>query len=104
FSGGRRSPSTLEAGMSRGRGFSVVSAHLNGPLREFCNGVVEFGMLAADVGYLRIRGFGGYSEDGAYNTGLVALEAALDTVFAEARAWKGLVLDLRLNTGGADPY
>jgi C-terminal processing protease CtpA/Prc len=34
----------------------------------------------------------------------VALEAALDTAFASTSAWKGLVIDVRLNNGGADPY
>jgi hypothetical protein len=61
-------------------------------------------MLGADVGYLRIRGFSGYTKDGKFETGLSALEAALDTTLANARAWKGLVIDVRLNNGGADPY
>jgi C-terminal processing protease CtpA/Prc len=29
---------------------------------------------------------------------------ALDTAFANAKSWKGLVIDVRLNGGGADPY
>ena len=61
-------------------------------------------MLGPDVGYLRIRSFSGYSKDGAFETGLAALEAALDTSLANAKSWKGLVVDVRLNGGGADPY
>jgi C-terminal processing protease CtpA/Prc len=65
---------------------------------------VEFGMLGPDVGYLRIRSFSGYSKDGGYETGLAALEAGLDTAFANTGGWKGLVIDVRINGGGADPY
>jgi hypothetical protein len=103
FGGVRRSPSFLAPG-EREQGYALIAAHLTTPLRSFCQGRVEFGMLAPDVGYLRIRGFGGYTADGSYESGLVALEAALDTTLANARGWKGLVIDVRLNNGGADPY
>jgi len=103
FGGARQSPSFLERD-DRDKGYALVSAHLTGPLQRFCEGQVEFGMLGADVGYLRIRSFNRYSKDGAFETGLAALEAALDTAFASAKSWKGLVIDVRLNGGGADPY
>ncbi len=103
FGGTRQSPSFLERD-DRDKGYALVSAHLTGPLQRFCEGQVEFGMLGADVGYLRIRSFNRYSKDGAFETGLAALEAALDTAFANAKSWKGLVIDVRLNGGGADPY
>lgn len=101
----RRTPSFL-ASAERNDGYALVSAHLTAPLQRFCEGQIEFGMLAADVGYLRIRGFSGYAPrgSGAFETGLAALEAALDTIFAGARGWSGLVIDVRLNGGGADPY
>ena len=104
FGGVRRSPSFLAAGTERTQGYALVNAHLTGPLQSFCEGRVEFGMLAPDIGYLRIRGFSGYSKDGSFENGFTALEAALDTAFANARSWKGLVIDVRLNGGGADPY
>jgi hypothetical protein len=103
FGGARKSPSFL-VGPDRAQGYALVSAHLTTPLQRFCQGQLEFGMLGPDVGYLRIRSFNRYSKDGAFETGLAALEAALDTSFANARAWKGLVIDVRLNGGGADPY
>jgi C-terminal processing protease CtpA/Prc len=65
---------------------------------------VEFGMLGADVGYLRIRSFSGYSSDGSFESGLAELEASLDTGFATAGSWKGLVIDVRVNGGGSDMY
>ncbi|MEP7344771.1 MAG: S41 family peptidase, partial [Gemmatimonadaceae bacterium] len=75
-----------------------------GDLHKFCEGQLEFGMLAPDVGYLRIRSFGRYHADGSFESGLAALEAALDTIFARAGQWKGFVTDVRINGGGADPY
>ena len=86
FRGVRRTPSFL-APAARTEGYALVSAHLTDPLQRLCEGQLEFGMLAPDVGYLRIRSFNGYSPDGAFETGLAALESALDTVFAKAREW-----------------
>jgi hypothetical protein len=103
FGGARRTPSFL-TGPERPQGYALVTPHLTSPLQTFCEGRVEFGMLAPDIGYLRIRGFGGYTKDGAFESGLTALEAALDTALAHAQTWKGLVIDVRLNNGGADPY
>lgn len=86
------------------RAYALVEHYLTTPLHNFCNGRLEFGMLAPDIGYLRIRGFGTYVPGGSFDDGLVALEAALDTIFAGAARWKGFVTDVRINGGGADPY
>jgi hypothetical protein len=82
----------------------IVDRYLVGGLHKYCEGQLEFGMLAPDIGYLRIRSFSRYSPDVSFDSGLVALEAALDTIFASAKAWTGLVTDVRINGGGADPY
>ena len=86
------------------RAYATVERYLTSGLRKFCEGQLEFGMLAPDIGYLRIRGFGRYTPDGSFDSGLVALEAALDTIFLGAAGWKGFVTDVRINGGGADPY
>ena len=86
------------------RAYATVEHYLTTPLHSFCNGRLEFGMLAPDVGYLRIRSFSTYVPNGSFDDGLVALEAALDTIFAGAARWKGFVTDVRINGGGADPY
>jgi hypothetical protein len=104
FGGARKTPSFLETRPARDSGYALVTPYLTKPLQRFCEGRVEFGMLGPDVGYLRIRGFSGYTKDGAFETGLAALEAGLDSAFANTKGWKGLVIDVRLNGGGADPY
>jgi len=86
------------------RAYGLVDRYLTGGLRTFCQGQLEFGLLAPDIGYLRIRSFGRYHADGSYDSGLIALEAALDTIFAGAGAWRGFITDVRINGGGADPY
>jgi hypothetical protein len=77
--------------------------YLKSPLREFCNGMVLFGNLDDSTGYLRILGESGYTKQGDFASGLVALEASLDTIFSDRRM-SGLVIDVRINFGGADPY
>ena len=86
------------------RAYATVERYLTTPLHKFCNGRLEFGMLAPDVGYLRIRSFSSYTADGSFENGLVVLQAALDTIFADAGRWRGFVTDVRINGGGADPY
>jgi hypothetical protein len=85
------------------RFLAIVDRYLATPLRKFCQGQLEFGMLTNDIGYLRIRSFSRYAPDGSFDSGLIALDAALDTIFSGASSWKGLVTDVRLNGGGADP-
>lgn len=72
-------------------------------LRSWCNNQVRYGHLNDSTGYLRIISFSGFGPQGTFASGLVALEAALDTIFSDPRL-KGLVIDVRINFGGADPY
>jgi hypothetical protein len=78
-------------------------AYLETPLRGWCNDQVQYGHVDQWTGYLRILSFSSYVEDGDFAAGLAALEAALDTIFSD-RALKRLVIDVRLNFGGADRY
>ena len=78
--------------------------YLRTPLRSWCNGQIEFGMLVDAVAYLRLRSFEGFGEGPGFESGLIALEFALDEIFANASAWSGLAIDVRINGGGYDPY
>jgi len=86
------------------RAYALADGYLQAPIHAFCEGQVEFGMLPNSIAYLRLRNFGGYHADGSFESGLAALEAALDTIFAATSRWKGMVIDVRINDGGADPY
>lgn len=71
--------------------------------RLFCNDQLQYGHVDDSTGYLRILSFSGYTDDGNYATGLAALEAALDAIFSDP-ALERLVIDVRINFGGDDPY
>jgi len=100
---GYRGGSRLNAA-DRGRAFALAERYLQAPIHKFCEGQLEFGMLPNAIGYVRLRSFSRYHADGSFESGLTALEAALDTIFTGADQWKGLVVDVRINGGGADPY
>ena len=86
------------------RAQALVNKYVVGPLRKYCEGQIEAGMIGSDLGFVRINGFVGYHADGSFESGERALEAALDAIFADTRAWRGLVVDVRINGGGYDPY
>jgi peptidase S41-like protein len=104
WSGARKSATWLERA-DRARAFDVIEQkYLRDPLRSWCNGQVQYGRLDSGVAYLRLKSFSGYGSEPGFESGLVALEEALDSIFADAPSWPGLVLDVRINGGGADPY
>ena len=77
--------------------------HLMGPLRRFCNDQIYYGHLDKTTGYLRILSFSGYSKRHDFDAGRAALDAALDEIFSDP-ALEALVIDVRVNFGGDDPY
>ncbi len=78
-------------------------AYLRGPLRKWCSGQIQYGHVDDTTGYLQILSFSGYREGGDFAAGLEDLEAALDAVFSDPDL-RRLVIDVRINFGGADPY
>jgi len=78
--------------------------YTEGTLRSYCNDMIYFGMLRNSIAYLRILGFEGYTKDGGFEQGVSGLEAALDDIFKGAKQMNGLVIDVRINPGGADPF
>lgn len=79
-----------------------------GQLTEHANGRISYADLPGGLGYLRVAGFIGYSDgkhpDGRYAGEQAALDKALDGILTADRTarLRGLVLDLRVNGGGAD--
>ncbi|HXZ42750.1 MAG TPA: S41 family peptidase [Terriglobales bacterium] len=79
------------------------SAYLKSPLQKFCENQVQYGHIDEATGYLRILSFSGFSAAGDFASGLAELENALDTIFSDT-SMKALVIDVRINSGGSDPY
>lgn len=103
FSGSREDPYPVgDSGRARIREI-VDTRYLRAAPHAFANGQIHFGMLPDSIAYLRIGSFFGYVREGGYASWENALNAALDTVFADTRGWRGVVIDVRVNGGGADP-
>lgn len=78
--------------------FAVTDrGYLQGSLRRFCNGRIQYGHIDATTGYLRILSFQGYSR----HNDRKALEKTLDSIFSD-RSLQALVIDVRLSFGGSD--
>ncbi|HXB57538.1 MAG TPA: S41 family peptidase [Vicinamibacteria bacterium] len=104
--GGKR-PGTLTLFFSaaeEARTIEILETHyLAGRLRAWCNRHLRYARSKTGLGYLRIDALQGYAA-GGFDEGGRALEAALDEILEDARGVKGLIVDVRLNRGGADPY
>ena len=81
----------------------MAAKYLQGEMQSFCNGHVRFGMLRDGIAYMRVDSFNSYAS-GGYAAETAALTAALDAGFRDTHGWRGLVIDVRRNTGGADPW
>lgn len=120
FRGGRPASDTLQdADKPRIREIIETKYILRG-LQDFCNGQLQFGLLrqrqgsiatdserkgqASSIAYLRIHSFARYSKGDDFGKQLDALEAALDEIFKDASRWTGLVIDIRINSGGFDHF
>jgi C-terminal processing protease CtpA/Prc len=73
-------------------------------LRSLCRGHVRYARLKGGAGYLRIDAFAQYTAKEDFDAGARALDAALDIILTDAQRLRGLVIDVRINGGGADPY
>jgi C-terminal processing protease CtpA/Prc len=69
----------------------IETHYTHAKLKTWCNDRVRFGVLPGSVGYLCIT---------ALDTD--AIVNALDHVFQDAKALRGLVIDVRVNRGGSD--
>jgi Peptidase family S41/Tricorn protease C1 domain len=70
----------------------------------FCNGRIEFGMLKNQIAFIRVHSFESYAKSPQFLDQRLALEQTLDTIFKDAQAWRGLIIDVRINGGGSDVF
>ena len=83
------------------KAFAATQKYLKGPLHSWCEGKVWSGKIDDSTAYLRLLSFSGYSKKGTFRDELAELETALDAVIVPGL--KRLVIDVRINLGGADP-
>jgi hypothetical protein len=82
----------------------IESKYSDAKLLSYCNDMIYFGIVKGAIGYLRILGFDGYAKEGGFEQGAISLESALDDIFKDAKQMIGLIIDVRINPGGADPF
>lgn len=98
----------------------IATKYVLGAVHDFCNGQLQFGLLRPPQGatrsdsertgqadliaYLRIHSFARYSQDDDFEKQLEVLQTALDEIFKDSSTWSGLVIDIRINSGGFDPF
>ncbi|MSR02250.1 MAG: hypothetical protein EXR94_05865 [Gemmatimonadetes bacterium] len=76
--------------------------YLTGGLESWCQDWIQYGELADSVAYLRIMREYSYTPSGRFEDDSLALTAALDSIMPRVARRRALVIDLRLNGGGAD--
>jgi Peptidase family S41 len=97
----------------------IETKYVAGGLQDYCNGQLQVGLLRRPLGatpsdsegngqadliaYLRIHSFAHYSKDEDFEKQFDVLQTALDEVFKNASGWGGLIIDIRINSGGFDP-
>jgi Peptidase family S41/Tricorn protease C1 domain len=79
----------------------IGSKYVQGGLRPYCKGRLQFGMLRNSIGYLRVTTFYDYA-DGGYAKEVQCLQNSLSSMFESAAKLNSLVIDVRLNHGGDD--
>jgi hypothetical protein len=77
-------------------------AYLKGEIRNYCDDKIQWGHVDTATGYLRIIAFDDFTK-GGFDNGQKALNSALDEIFTDTNL-RRLVIDVRFNSGGADPY
>ena len=102
FRGRRADPHPLSA-EQRARALEIVDqTYLEEAPQAHCNDQLALGTLRGGASYFRLRSFSSYGAD--FRSGLDCLRDTLDTLFAGASDATGLVIDIRINGGGSDPY
>lgn len=102
FSGGSAELSALWTRAQRARTDQIISSRLSGNRRVAANGAFLYGLTDSGLAYLEINRFNDFLPDATQEETLAFLRPQLDTVFSffNANNAKGLILDVRRNSGG----
>ncbi|MER7329849.1 S41 family peptidase [Streptomyces lydicus] len=107
---GKRPGTVLPTPQSTARIDKAIAANLGGGAvqRRWAQGKLTYADLPGRLGYFRVTQFAHYTAKDDYAGDVAALDRALDSVFTAARTrgpakLRGLIIDVRLNGGGADP-
>ncbi|MGW8401004.1 S41 family peptidase [Streptomyces lydicus] len=107
---GRRPGTVLPTRESTARIDKAIAANLGSGTvqRHWGQGRLTYADLPGRLGYFRVTQFAHYTAKDDYAGDVAALDRALDSVFTTARTrgpakLRGLIIDVRLNGGGADP-
>ncbi|MEU9126008.1 S41 family peptidase [Streptomyces sp. NPDC048506] len=107
---GKRPGTVLPTAESTARIDRAIAATLGAGTvqHRWAQGKLAYADLPGRIGYFRITQFADYTRKGDYAGDVAELDRALNAVFTTARtkgptALRGLIVDVRLNGGGADP-
>jgi len=102
WGGSRPDPNPLDKAAVT-RAFEIIDeSYLLEPPSVTCNGQIAVGRLANNLRYLRLRSFNSFGTN--FGAGMICLDEALDRLLENPGEIVGVVLDVRINGGGADPY
>ena len=65
---------------------------------------ILWGRNKDDIGYIMVKGMGGFSDDENLDGQLAALHRALDEILVELKDTKAMIVDVSLNGGGMDLF
>jgi Peptidase family S41/Tricorn protease C1 domain len=102
FRGYRPDPNLLQINDWVRSAVIIATKYVRGDMQYYCKNQISFGMLDGSIGYLKIWSFANYADALDYAMQVQALETALDAIFRDSEKLQGLVIDVRLNTGGYD--
>jgi len=82
------------------RGLEIVKTKYVPGLKDYGNDFIHFGMTEEGIAYLCINTFGAYVPGNVFADQKLAMDQAFDEIYQTSGSWKGLILDVRQNTGG----
>jgi hypothetical protein len=74
-------------------------------IQTWADGQISYSDLPESIGYLHVTTFQNYTHERSFAADKAELDRAMNAIFtgARVRSLRGLVIDMRVNGGGADP-